>query len=120
MAAELCGKRVESGDIMNKSDIDLIAAIAKKFGWKKRIPDTRFPDMCVWFFEGKAYESHKLPSVDACLALLVGDKPESMDWIEIQFMGEWRVNISCGTKASGYHIDKSLPRAILLALLEVE
>ncbi len=107
------------------TDQELIAAVAEKLGGKKRIPDTRFPDMCVWFFEGKAYESHKLPSADACLALL--DKPWAMQqfsdgnveftiydpeanktWEVIEDMepGMSQVQVRC--------------RAILLAILEVE
>ncbi len=103
----------------NLSDTDLIAAIAKKFGWKKRIPDTRFPDMCVWFFEGEAYESHKLPSTDACLKLVEAQK--LMATLEV-----WpHQNIATlyKTEEGPFFTGKdseSLPRAILKVLLEVE
>ena len=95
------------------TDKALIAAIAKKLGWKKRIPDTRFPDMCVWFFEGTAYESHKLPSTDECSALADKDEDLSLVWhTGDKFWTVYYVN--------SLITDKSLPRAILLALLEVE
>ena len=99
------------------TDKALIAAIAKKFGWKKRIPDTRFPDMCVWFFEGTAYESHKLPSTDQCLALT--GEPEGLElWKDST---GWNCSYPTGEKTGTFaHGEPNRPRAILRALLEVE
>ena len=101
----------------NLTDIELIAAVAEKLGGKKRIPDTRFPDMCVWFFEGKAYESHKLPSADACLALLDegwGYKINKSALIHVRLFD------SDGREVSDSVGETDLPRAILLAILEVK
>ncbi len=106
-----------------RTDTELIAAVAEKFGCKEWRPSN--DDYFVWRFpDGRFIESQELPSTDACLALL--DKPWAMQqfsdgnvfftiydpeanktWEVIEDMepGMSQVQVRC--------------RAILLALLEV-
>ena len=78
------------------TDTDLIARVAEKLGWKPCEPHIGM----VWKNKDGDYEDAEdlLLNTDACLALLVGDKPDSMDYISLEFMGNWRVHMSCSLK----------------------
>ena len=102
-----------------RTDQGLIADIAEKFGWEGRA-DTW--SRHYWLASGgKRYSVDELPSIDACLALL------DEDIEKIIHINKYRYEINLyrgGPKPIGIGISagshKSLPRAILLAILEVE
>ena len=100
----------------NESDTDLIARVAEKLGWRQE----QCPGRKLWVNPDGNYQAlpmhirRLLRSADACLALLDKRKPFAMDWLSES--KAWVVNYGVGKN----YKDKSLPRAILLALLEVE
>ena len=109
----------------NKSDTDLIARMAEKLGWRQE----QCPGRKLWVNPDGNYQAlpmhirRLLRSADACRALLDENKYFNFSWNE---SGEersehrlWRVFYHSSENAKPIY-DKSLPRAILLALLEVE
>ena len=94
------------------TDEKLIAAVAKKAGWRKHLPGHGQKTPVSWIDKkGMPHHAEHLPSVDACLELL--DKGEHLEitwWID----KEWTVDYGGDICRS----DKSLPRAILEAWLE--
>lgn len=93
-------------------DPELIAAIAKKFGWKSRWDGISQKWFAKW---GTFYEMEKLPSTDACLALLDLNYDISKRGVGITV----QLRLADGMlEATGFD-SKSLPRAILFAILEM-
>ena len=107
----------------NLSDTDLIARVAAKLGWKK---DYASDLTWGWDAGNIRLSPTKLPSTDACLALL--DKmldgfTETYRSIITRYdSGVIEVEILRIKPRKSWLIvhDSSRPRAILLALLEVE
>ena len=97
------------------TDQELIARIAEKFGCKKWRPSN--DDYFVWRFpDGRFIESQELPSTDACLALLDegwGYKINKSALIHVRLFD------SDGREVSDSVGETDLPRAILLAILEI-
>ncbi len=99
------------------TDQKLITRIAEKFGWEKHHPIGGL--LWIWrtLDRKKSYNPFELPSTDACLALL--DEKERViferAWIED---GGYLLHMV--TYKGIDRADKSLPRTILLAILEVE
>ena len=104
----------------SESDADLIARAAEKLG---RTPCEPHIGM-VWKNKDGDYEDAEdlLLNTDACLALLDENKYFSFSWNESDEERSehrlWRVFYHSSENAKPIY-DKSLPRAILLALLEV-
>ena len=106
---------------MTESDTALITRIAAKFGWKKFIPSGA-PHLWSWVLPGGVrYRHDLLPSTDACLGLLEAQK--LMATLEVWPHQHQKIATVYETEEGPFHTgkdSKSLPRAILLALLEVE
>ncbi len=102
----------------NESDTALIARVAEKLGWVLKFLPALGEQVWGGFpNEDKFYELDKLPSTDACLALT--GEPEGLElWKDDT---GWNCSYPKGEKTGTFaHGEPNRPRAILLALLEVE
>lgn len=106
----------------NKLRMAIAEIIAKENGWEiRRAIGIGAEELGYW--EGEQLIDH-IPYWDQCISdamKLIDDGRgdcHSIDCATIEFLtGEWRVSMSDGMKASGQHINKSLPRAISEAWL---
>ena len=104
----------------NLSDTDLIARVAAKLGWRQE----QCPGRKLWVNPDGNYQAlpmhirRLLRSTDACLALVRKTGHEYL----IDLTDETHLVKISNSRGDfiGKAIDKSLPGAILLALLEVE
>ena len=98
------------------NDPELIARIAEKLGWEEVYDYEHDTKICCWAADkGKSYSKTELPSTDACLRLL------DQNWRIEKHDENHVIDLfsQVGNRIAGSS-DKDLPRAILLAILEVE
>ena len=107
------------------TDTELIAAVAEKLGWEEQT----FPSIpgVAWTApDGMVYAAGKLPSTDACLRLLdktLDEFDEAYRSIVTRYASgtvEVEIKRTKPRKSWLTFDDNNRPRAILLALLEVE
>ena len=97
------------------SDTELIEKVAKLKGWEEGYAH----DSKTWFWCDSGdgvYSKTELPSTDACLALLDMEKGFDFYWHTVD--KEFRIQYGDSEKYATTFAD--VPRAILLALLEVK